>query len=120
MVTYIYCPSILHRAENLGGGLGDFLVILHSAPRHPDAANDEAPGGEGKPPGEGDQAGVGVLDVVEAAPWLRQGPDHLSVHLEEGGGLGLLDGDVHASQPRPVHSGHISLSEKRQISFLDT
>ena len=114
MVTFI---TILHRAENLGGGLGDLLVILHGAPRHPDAANDEATGVEGEAPREGDQAGVGVLDVIEAAPGLRQRPDHLSVHLEEGGGLGLLDGDVHAAQPRPIHSGHISLSKRRQISL---
>ena len=98
-----FTKTILHRGEYLGGGLGDLLVILHGAAGHPDGADHAVTGGQGEAPGEADQAGVGVLDVVQASPRLGQRPDHLSVHLEEDGGLGLLDRDVHAPEPSPVH-----------------
>ena len=109
-VSFIqFTKTILHRGEYLGGGLGDLLVILHGAAGHPDAADHAVTGGQREAAGEADEAGVGVLDVVQAAPRLGQRPDHLGVHLEEGGGLGFLDRDVHAPEPSPVHPKHSSL-----------
>ena len=89
----------------LGRHLCHGLVVLHGAAGHAHPAHHgPARAPQRQPAGEGDEAGVGVLDVVEAAPGLRQRADGLRVHLEEGGGLGLLDCDIHTSQPRPVHS----------------
>ena len=46
-----------------------------------------------------------MLDVVERTAGLRQFADRPGGHVEEPCGLGLLDGDVDRTAPRPVHAG---------------
>ena len=83
----------------------DGMVVLDGAPGDAYGTDDVAGAVlQRQAAGEGYQAAVGVLNVVQRATGLRQAANSTGGHVEPAGRPGLLLSDVDGAQPRAIHS----------------